>query len=202
MAKKDTAEQKLLKIIEASQRAKGVASPEIAVPAVSKPSAVFNISVHQINFFLTVLVVASFIYFAFELVSGMALLNENVSIAVKNVVPESSQGVALPRGNAAGYYLEKIAVRNIFEPFQRNAEASYSGGSAMADLEFKLKNYKLVGIAWLDVPESASVMIEDTATGITQFKKEGEKLDDVTIKTIYTDGMVVGYKNEEMVIKL
>ena len=65
-----------------------------------------------------------------------------------------------------------------------------------------MSKYKIVGIAWLDVPESATVMLEDTTTRMTRFLKEGDKIEDVIVKTIYTDRVVVGYANEEIVIKL
>ena len=57
-------------------------------------------------------------------------------------------------------------------------------------------------MAWLDLPESASIMIEDSQTKTTYFLKTGEKLEDVTIKTIYTDRVVFSYENEETTIKL
>ena len=65
-----------------------------------------------------------------------------------------------------------------------------------------MSKYKLVGIAWLDLPETASVMIEDTQKNETFFLKQGEQLEGVTVKTIYTDRAVFSHENEETTIKL
>ncbi len=65
-----------------------------------------------------------------------------------------------------------------------------------------MSKYKLVGIAWLDLPETASIMIEDTQKKETFFLKQGEQLEGVTVKTIYTDRAVFSHENEETTIKL
>ena len=65
-----------------------------------------------------------------------------------------------------------------------------------------MSKFKMVGIAWLDVPESATVMLEDTATHMTHFLKEGDKVEDVIVKIIYTDRVVFSRANEEITIKL
>ena len=65
-----------------------------------------------------------------------------------------------------------------------------------------MSKYKLVGIAWLDLPETASIMIEDTHKKETFFLKQGEQLEGVTVKTIYTDRAVFSHENEETTIKL
>ena len=112
-----------------------------------------------------------------------------------------SGDVAAPTAHDISYYAQKIGARNIFKPYEKEQLEKVSV-AAKPDLAKKLSKYKLVGIAWLDLPESVSVMVEDTATGMTYFLREGEKLDDVTIKTIYTDRAVFGYENEEITIKL
>jgi len=45
-------------------------------------------------------------------------------------------------------------------------------------------------------------MIEDTQKNETYFLRQGEQLEGVTVKTIYTDRAVFSHENEEMTIKL
>ena len=67
------------------------------------------------------------------------------------------------------------------------------------DLASKLK---LVGISWLDSAETASIMMEDTESGITYFVGQGEKVKELTVKKIYTDRVVLTYEDQEVTIKL
>ncbi len=201
MAKKETAEQKLLKIIEATKKAQDSVSG-MPAPAVKKPVGVLSVSVQQFNYLLLVAVMASAIYCAYEINNGMALLNRNFSVSVATSMHSDALNLFVPQVKSLSYYLDKINSRNIFQPFEKKETADQGVVTAKAVLEKKVQNFKLVGVAWLDMPESATVMIEDKTNGVTSFLKEGEKLEDVTIKTIFTDRVVIGYENEEIVIKL
>jgi hypothetical protein len=203
MAKKETAEEKLLKIIEATKKAKTAsAAPAAGSMALAKPSARFSISVQQINLLLMVGVLASLLFLGYEVKSGLALLGETVSISVDAKVPKDSLNLIVPQMKGITYYLDKANARNIFKPYEAQETGTASVTSARAALEKKMAKYKIVGIAWLDLPESATVMLEDAATHMTHFLKEGDKIEDVTVKTIYTDRVVFSYANEEIITKL
>ena len=203
MAQKETAEQKLLKIIEASKKAQAGASAGSALQvAPKKQSRTIAISLQQINYFLIVAVVASLLYLGYELRNGMALLQNDIVIPVQNSTPQAPLDLFVPQTKSVAFYLDKIGARNIFQPYvQKDADVQVVA-TVRAGFEKKMQKYRLVGVAWLDVPESATAMIEDKSNGVTRFLKEGDKLEDVTVKTIYTDRVVVGYENEEIVIKL
>lgn len=205
MPPKETAEQKLLRIIETTKKAQAAASASAPAAPVApqKPARRrFVPALRHLNLFMLVAVIASLLYLGREIVGGVSLLREDPDVEhEESALAEggSPSGLQLPD---FGYYSGKVARRNIFRPYEK-AETSASGNTgAGALLEKRMKNYKLVGVAWLDVPESATVMIEEVSSGVTRFLKEGDKIEDVTIKTIYTDRVVVGHENEEMVIKL
>ena len=204
MAKKETAEEKLLKIIEATKKAK--AAPSSVTPAapmaLAKPSAHLSISVQQINAVLMVGVLASLLFLGYEVKNGLALLGESVSISVDTKIPKDSLNLLIPQLKGISYYLDKATARNLFKPYEAPEASATSATSTRVALEKKMAKYKLVGIAWLDVPESATVMLEDAATHMTHFLKEGDKIEDVTVKTIYTDRVVFSYANEEIITKL
>ena len=102
MAKKETAEEKLLKIIEATQKAKEApASATAAAPApapvkrASSPKII--ISFRQVNTVLAVAALAAFIFLVHEVQSGLSRLNEEVSLAVDLPAVKDAGGPAVPQ---------------------------------------------------------------------------------------------------------
>jgi hypothetical protein len=202
MAQKETAEQKLLKIIQATKKAQEGSSASMSLSSPRRSSSFFAINVHHVNYLLIIAVIVSFLYLGFELRNGISLMQEDVSISVDKAIPKQTSNLFVPQMKSVAYYLDKITARNIFQPYEKKDPGTQVVATVRANFEKKMQKYRLVGVAWLDVPESATVMIEDKASGITRFLKEGDKLEDVTVKTIYTDRVVIGYENEEIVIKL
>lgn len=203
MAQKESAEQKLLKIIEASKKAQGAPKSEAAAKVPVKSSRrrfVFN--VRQFNALLIVCMLASVLFFTHEIQIGLSLAAQDVDFSVdKNTVKEpGSQFV--PQMKNIAYYLDKINSRNIFQPYEEKVVVKEAPPSGLVALQKQMSKFKIVGIAWLDVPESATVMLEDTATHMTHFLKEGDKVEDVIVKIIYTDRVVFSRANEEITIKL
>lgn len=190
---KETAEQKLLKILETSGKVPAGSQYKAAQPK-------FRFSVQIINGLLAVGVLVCLAVLALEIQSGNQLLNRQVTFDPSTLGARSNE-VGEPKARDIAYYAKKIGTRNIFKPYEKEQMDKVSV-AAKPNLAKKLSKYKMVGVAWLDLPESASVMVEDTTSGMTYFLREGEKLDDVTIKTIYTDRAVFGYENEEITIKL
>lgn len=194
---KETAEQKLLKILET----KGQAPASGGAPVRKSAPMKFQFSVQLLNIVLIAGIVICLAVLGLEVQSGTSLLGRQVNLTSDGAAPHRSAEVSLPKVQDIAYYAQKIGTRNIFKPYEKEQLDKVSVVTK-PDLAKKLSKYKLVGVAWLDLPESVSVMIEDTATGMTYFLREGEKLDDVTIKTIYTDRAVLSYENEEITIKL
>ncbi|MBF0386519.1 MAG: hypothetical protein HQL20_01525 [Candidatus Omnitrophica bacterium] len=206
MAQKETAEQKLLKIIEASKKAQAGSRSEapamLAKSAVTSPRRSFAFNVRQFNVFLIVCVVASALFFAYEVRSGLTLIGEEVVFSSGNGAARENVNLFVPQMKSVGYYLDRISSRNIFQPYEKKVEVKETAPSDLVALEKKMSKFKIVGIAWLDVPESATVMLEDTATHMTHFLKQGDKVEDVIVKIIYTDRVVFSRANEEITIKL
>ncbi|MFH0753591.1 MAG: hypothetical protein V2A70_03395 [Candidatus Omnitrophota bacterium] len=204
MAKKETAEEKLLKIIEASKKAKAGASAGASSSAivVSKPSTMQVLfSARHMNVLLMTAVLAGFLFFVYQIKSGVSSLNEDVEISSDSTTPRSNDASSVFPMKDVVYYLDKISSRNIFKPYEKKTEDALTPSGAAA-LKSRMAKYKLVGVAWLDVPESATVMLENTMTHETRFLREGDKFDDVMVKTIYTDRVVFSYSNEEITVKL
>ena len=124
---------------------------------------------------------------------------------VKHLEPGKARAIALDStdGLSRGMEIEDMG-KMIEVPVPEEVKKAAEKAAAPDDggLQTKMSKYKLVGVAWLDVPESATVMLEDIAKHETHFLKEGDKIEDVKVKTIYTDRVVFSYANEEITIKL
>ena len=153
----------------------------------------------QLNQLLFIGIMVCAVALVLEARSGVALINQSVDFSAQAKGPVKASEVTFPIAKDARYYLDQVNGRNIFKPYDAQAVKTASGSVTLAN---RLSKYKLVGVAWLDLPETASVMIEDTQTKQTYFLKQGEQLEGVTVKTIYTDRAVFSYEHEETTIKL
>lgn len=198
---KPSAEEKLLKILEKSQASSPAAAAAPSAAATSSKKKRFNIGLKQINPILIVLVICSVFFLVYQIQQGVQLLQMDVVVEADNQFVSSEAVSTVPRANSVEFYLSQFERRNIFTPYKQTA--SVAGQSTSSEgLAIRMAKYKLVGVAWLDLPESASVMLEDSESGLTHFLREGEKIEDVTVKTIYVDRVVFSYENEEIVFKL
>ena len=196
---KESAEEKLLKMMQKSGApvAPKNASPVAAGQKASKKFE-FNFTIAKLNQILLLGIIACIIGLVFEMRGGMQLINTHVDLEGDVKLPRSVTDIALPTDGDVKFYTDKINTRNIFRPY----EAPKAKAAEKFNLAKRLSKFKLVGVAWLDLPETASIMIEDTAKKETFFLKQGEQLENVTVKTIYTDRVVFGDENEETTIKL
>ena len=193
---KETAEEKLLKMMQKS--APSVAGKASAPVALPKKKFKFTFSVGALNMFLFLGIVACLIGLVIEMRSGFSLLSQSVDFPSGSKEGTALSDIALPSVQGTDYYLQKVNERNIFKPYVPKAAQK----AAVQGIVQLLSKYKLVGIAWLDLPETATVMIEDTDKNKIYFLKQGEQLEGVTVKTIYTDRAVFSHENEETTIKL
>lgn len=108
-------------------------------------------------------------------------------IAEAHFAPED-QAMVQPR-KSVGEYLDTIGRRNLFQP----GEVSTTSGEVeipRAGIDGVLDNLALVGIAWGTYPE-AMIRLKDG--GRTYFVKEGEKVEQVLVKEIRKDRVIVEY---------
>ena len=202
MTKKvETAEQKLLKMIEASTGPEAVAL-KADQKVVNKQNAL--VFIKSINQFLIAGVFVAILFFANELRSGIATLNKNFQFSIQQKMSKQNLSVAnlVPTVQSLAFYLSPVSQRNIFQPIDTDkTKVATQSTDSNSHIFQKTQHLRLVGISWLNNVDSASAMIEDTEKKTTYFLKKGDKIDDVIIKTIYADSAILGYENEEMTIK-
>lgn len=230
--KKETAEQKLLKIIETqgggttpapgasvqdAQVARQIASavkgsglPPISLDSVLGPLLAFfkggapgmQFGIREINNVLLGVVVLLTGLFMLNMFSGARMLKAKVNFNISADSIKSSENF-IPQMKAVSDYLANIGQRNIFKPYEKKAvEITADVEADVNKISSLAKNFKLVGISWLDSPDTASAMIEDTQTGNTYFLKVGDKVNNITIKNIYADRVILTHDGEDAVIKL
>ena len=192
---KESPEEKLLKMM---QKASPSVAAKSSTPAPLKPKFKFSFSVSALNTLLFLVIVGCIICLGIEMRSGFSLLNQAIVFPPESKTGVSLSDIALPSAQSVDYYLQKINERDIFKPYVPKVVKK----TPVQDLVQRMSKYKLVGIAWLDLPETASIMIEDIQKNETFFLKQGEQLEGVTVKTIYTDRAVFSHENEETTIKL
>ena len=129
------------------------------------------------------------------------------------VSPPSKEEQPLTALRPVDDYLREVEVRDLFNPVvapvvqpeRKRAEAKAEPvkppeptkppePSALQVLREKAKNLKLVGISWGPFPIA---MIEDTATRETAFVKEQQSINQVRVKAIFRDRVVLSYGNAE-----
>jgi len=197
--KKESAEQKLLKMIEASS---GVSAQSTEIKKVDKNKSTIAL-VKSINFGLLIMIFVALLFLGNEVRAGIKGLNQEISFSEFSDRPVRVDGVSEVGGSVhdKSFYLVGVNDRNIFQPFVVPEKQIGDMLTKNRKILQKTANLRLVGIAWLDTVDSASVMIEDTEKGKTYFLKKGQKIGDIIVKTIYADSAVLGYEDEEIVIR-
>ncbi len=203
MAKKETAEQKLLKMIEASAGPATVAV-KTEQKVVKKQHAIVWIKASN-NLLIIAIVLCSFLL-AREMKAGMDRMNKGFQFSGGRKSAKSLPGAEslVPTLQRLSYYLTGVKKRNIFQPVEKEEVSDLVQDPGGAQLfEQKVRQLKLVGISWLDNVDSASVIVEDTEKKETHFFKKGDKIKNsgIIIKTIYADSVALGYENEEIILR-
>jgi len=197
--KEETAEQKLLKMIEASAPAPAASTEEIKVEKKFSMLAIVKIA----NKILLLCVIASVVFLAFELKVGIESYGKVIKVNIeKSSTRKDAAKSFVPNMPKLAAYLTRIKRRNLFTPYEKPvAKTSVKVSEDNRRIVQATQNYRLVGVSWLDSVKSASVMLEDTEKKVTYFLQAGEKVGDIIVKTIYADSVELGYESEEIIIR-
>jgi hypothetical protein len=194
---KETAEQKLLKMIESEDGGSSTKAQQV----VQKENTL--VLVKSVNKFLIIGLIASLVFMAYHIKSGTDFLAQSVSYSVKGSAKRAlSVTDLIPTVQRLSFYLTVISKRNIFVPYEDKPKAGIKAQHEKdREIVRKTKSLKLVGISWFDRVDTASAMIEDIEKEETYFLKKGEKINNLTINTIYADSIELSDGNEEIIIK-
>lgn len=153
---KETAEQKLLKMIEVSS-GDGLSAGKSHQKTVKKQDAVALLKVF--NIFLILGVLISFGLLANEVKAGLDLANQSVEINTSSSGVDRGRDTPLdPLVQNVGFYLSATSVRNLFVPYQEVVVKATVRQSEDMAIVRKTKNFKLVGISWFDHAAATSLI--------------------------------------------
>ncbi len=228
---KETAEQKLLKVIEVSgggdtpapapageiapsaqsqeaqKTLESVKSVGVSLPPFMQGIVTFiqgghGFGLREINKILPVCIALVTVFFVMDFRKGMEGSKKEIRFAVPKTTAMLSDGI-LPAFRNVSEYVTVINRRNIFHPLEKKlVEKKANTSSDKQHLVEKITDLKLVGISWLDSAESATAMIEDDKTSITHFLKVGDSVKGVRIHTIYADSVILSYGQETITMSL
>ncbi len=220
-----TPEKQLLKLIEdphgRAQKpgaAKGVKVPVFSFGALQGRLAFFRqstqslwkgwaegspLDIKKINALLSVLVVATGIYFVASSAVLAMRLSGTPSFPLKAGSAAGQGGFKYaPQLKALPYYKEKVGSRDLFRLGAKEAAAAQTPvaqeDAAKKQQEAILSKYKLVGISWSDNPDA---MIENTGEQKTYFVKRGQMLDGIKVAGIFRDKVVLNSNGQEIELR-
>ena len=234
MAKKETAEQKLLRMIEdggtpagagaqgaqvamaqnaAQDVAAAVKGTGISIPPVfsilsDKVQSILGMfagksfGLKQVNTVFIILIVVASLGLGFFYKSETTFLDRAIDFS--KGLKESDMASAmriLPQYEPLASFLDVILKRNLFRPYEKKEEVVTDAPTGSEKVAAKIKDLKLVGISWLNTPDSASIMVEN-AEGVTIFLKKGDTISNVIVKKIFVDRVIFSYEDQEMEVRL
>lgn len=203
MAKKESADQKLLKMMEAASTS--TEKPQPAAPVRTKKKQDPLSALRYINYGLMVAIVVSIVFLVKEIQTGLKLEESPIKLAAESNGSKKGNkdflNFDVPDFNDI---LKVVSGRNFFESYEEKVveDTPTRKVESVEQIVKQTEKLRLVGISWLDRVETASVMIEDLETGKTYVKQKGDVIENkgITINKIYADGVELGYKNEEITI--
>ncbi|MFC1658262.1 hypothetical protein ACFL1D_02625 [Candidatus Omnitrophota bacterium] len=159
-----------------------------------------HLEIKVINRSLEAFISVLIIYLVANFTISMINLNKSSSLTVEiNKIAASSKLPEASLIKAGSYYLSKARARDIFKMGLTSvAELSESTEMPISKMLQASQNLQLVGISWSKDPD---VIIEDTKVDRAYFLKRGQKINDLTVKAIFKDKVVLSYNEEEIELK-
>ena len=151
-----------------------------------------------------ILVLVTIILFGGIIVSFItSALDIDQKVEAAFTIPE--EGITILERKAtlkkSAHYIEKARQRDIFEIASKMSLAQKTAETpvvAVKEIVTKTESLKLVGISWSDDPDA---LIEDTKAKKTFFLKRGEHINDILVKAIFKDKVILSYKEDEIELK-
>lgn len=216
-SKSPTPERELLKLIEEDKDTDGISSinrPKLggmfSLSAVRSRfsflrSNIFNIfrphefNITSLNKLLGVVFLFLFFYVAVDITLSILNLKGQVAAAFKIAKkPSFYSQRSISNLKELKYYLNEAKSRDIFNIVMPKKQEVAEKTRNIQEIAKKTSYLKLVGISWSDNPDA---MIEDTRAKRTLFVKEGDLINDILVKKILKDKVILNLDGESIELK-
>lgn len=198
-----------------SVKSVGVSSISISVPPIlDSLMAIFkgagslakspsSFGLKDVNKGLAVLILIFAVVFSMSLFNNLRVSKQELKFDVEELAAPKG-AIVLPTFKDIAEYLQTVSNRNIFQPYEKKIveEKNEEDLPTTPKVAEKISSWKLVGVSWIDTPESTTAMIEDGQTSMTYFVKTGEVFKGVKVESIYADRVVVSFDGEIMDLPL
>ena len=216
-SKSPTPERELLRLIEEDKNTGGASSihrPKLggmfSLSVVRArfsflKSNIFNtfrpqeFSITSLNKLLGIIFLFLFFYAAVDIASSMLNLKGKVAAAFKMAKKPSfysQRGVSTLK--ELKYYQNKAKNRDIFDIVMAKKQEPLKKTNNIQEIIKKTSYLKLVGISWSNNPDA---MIEDTRAKKTLFVKEGDLIDNILVRKILRDKVILNLEGEAIELK-
>ncbi len=157
-------------------------------------------SIASFNRLLAIILLALVFYVSIDILTSANMLKKRVDNSFKmegNASFSASKEISHLRELA--YYVNEAKKRDIFNIITVKKEEKLVE-KQIDDTEIieKTKHLKLVGIAWSDNPDA---MIEDANAKRTIFVKEGDNINEIVVKKILKDKVILSLEGKEIELK-
>lgn len=157
----------------------------------------------DVNKVLAILILIFAVVFSMSLFNNLRVSKQELQFDVEELAAPKG-GIVLPTFKDIAEYLQTVSHRNIFQPYEKKIveEKTDEETPLTPKVAEKISTWKLVGVSWIDTPESTTAMIEDGQTSMTYFVKTGDVFKGVKVESIYADRVVVSFDGEIMDLPL
>jgi len=205
-----TPEEKLLRIIEAPREAAKEMKFRLKVPDLKFSLKSFQAKyADQIRKSVTLKTANSALVFFAGLVTFFLIVDFWLGLPRVAAVQRLEQAakkmsvgdIVLNRLDPLQVYIQEVASRNVFSlPQAPPRTASESGGrtSLNSEIESFIQNLKVTGIMWSETPQA---IVEDTKAGRTYLLNRGSKINDLRVKQILKDRVILSYDGQDIELR-
>jgi len=187
-------------------KAERPSSKPSAMPAPARPSvgrkarrSINILRAESLNLILIILLAGLSMYFIPLFLKRPKDIVQNLEERIKSQEKSTKQAEEGLTSPPFSYFSEQVGARNIFSPVAKEENASQATVEEGPKLEDIKAQFNLLGVIGGESPQA---IIEDKKTQKSYFLNKGSTFDDIQVKDILDDKVILIYKGQEFELVL